>query len=170
MATETIDTKSLLSQIHVAIAEMARLMSALAENKVNAVPYENSWTPGQVLRHVSKSIDAMAKALHAPGEMAQKDRADRVEELKKRFLDFSHKMKSPAFIEPEAGPYDRHAIISELLSAEQRLDAAADDAGLSDVVNGLPLGPITKREIIHFTLYHTQRHLHQMKKITEALR
>jgi len=40
----------------------------------------------------------------------------------------------------------------------------------NELITGLPLGPITKLEIIHFIFYHFQRHLIQMKRITEALK
>ena len=78
-------------------------------------------------------------------------------------------MKSPDFIIPEDISYEKQAAAEELHSAENQLKESANDALLTELVKGLPLGPVTKLEILHFVLYHTQRHVHQMKKIKEAL-
>ncbi len=71
---------------------------------------------------------------------------------------------------PEEGIYERQATINKLNNSFAEFMENANTANLNDLVEGLPLGPITKLEIIHFTLFHTQRHLHQMKKICEALK
>ena len=79
-------------------------------------------------------------------------------------------MKSPDFIVPEEGPYEKQAITEELTNALMHLKESSVNANLSDLVKGLPLGDITKLEILHFVLYHTQRHRHQMNKICDALK
>ena len=59
--------------------------------------------------------------------------------------------------------------MQELKLAFNKLKENERKTDLTSLVEGLPLGPITKLEILHFSLYHTQRHLHQMKKIVAAL-
>jgi DinB superfamily len=146
------------------------LMSRLEKNDVNAVPYKDSWTAGMLFRHVSKSLNAMSGAMRSDARPAERDPGEKIPELKKTFLDFSTKMKSPDFIVPEDGPYEKQAVTAALNESFLLLKASSVNANLSDLVTGLPLGDITKLEILHFVLYHTQRHLHQMKKICNALR
>ncbi|MEP7258558.1 MAG: DinB family protein [Flavitalea sp.] len=169
MTSEVSDKKELLPAIHAAIEELLNLLSPLDNKAINTVPYQDSWTAGQLLRHVTKSIDGIDQALLTTGEPAGRAPDKRIEELKKIFLDFSHKMKSPDFIIPEDIFYEKQVVAEELHSAEKRLLEAAGNAPLTEMVNSLPLGPITKLELLHFTLFHTQRHLNQMKKIREAL-
>ena len=57
-----------------------------------------------------------------------------------------------------------------LRKSTKKTIAKEEIANLTDMVDNLPLGAITKLEILHFVLYHTQRHLHQMKKICDALK
>ena len=142
-------------------------MAAVDEDKVNTILYEGSWTAPQLLRHVTKSINGMTKALHMDAKPAERNPGERIEELKKVFLDFSIKLTQPEFIVPEEMIYKKQASIEELNKSFNRFK---ESANLYELVEGLPLGPITKLEIIHFVLYHTQRHLHQMKKICEALK
>lgn len=169
MTTETLDTNEILSAIADTISELTDLMSAVNEDKVNTIPYDGSWTAPQLLRHVTKSINGMTKSMHMDAKPAERNPGERIEELKKIFLDFSKKLTQPDFIVPEERIYEKQSSVEELNHSFNRFKESTDNANLDDLIEGLPLGPITKLEIIHFVLYHTQRHLHQMKKICKAL-
>ncbi|MEO5942620.1 MAG: DinB family protein [Ferruginibacter sp.] len=170
METQTFDKKEILSSIADAVKQITDLMSAVDENKVNTIPYEGSWTAPQLLIHVAKSIDAMANAMQMDGKQTERDPGERVEELKKIFLDFSHKLQSPEFIIPEPGIFEKQPVIGKINDSYRQFDENTGMADLNILVEGLPFGPVTKLEITYFTLFHTQRHLHQMKKICEALK
>ena len=170
MATQTLDTNEILAETSDAISQIADLMSDVDEDKVNTIPYEGSWTAPQLLRHVTKSINGMTKALQMDAKPAERDPGEKIEQLQKIFLDFSRKLTQPDFIVPEERIYEKQASIEELHQSFDRFKESIVSANLSDLVEGLPLGPITKLEIIHFVLYHTQRHLHQMTKICAALK
>jgi len=170
MTTKTLDINETLSATADAISELTDLMLAVDEDKINTIPYDGSWTAPQLLRHVTKSINGMTKAMHMDAKPAERNPGERIEELKKIFLNFSKKLTQPDFIVPEELIYEKQSSIEELNKSFNRFKESAVNANLDDLVVGLPLGPITKLEIIHFVLYHTQRHLHQMKKICEALK
>jgi hypothetical protein len=170
MATATLNKNEIFTATGEAVSQLIDLMLSVDENKINTIPYEGSWTAPQLLRHVTKSINGMAKAMLMDAKPAERDPEERIEELKKIFLDFSKKLKSPDFIVPEEGSYERQSTVDKLNDSFNQFKENANNANLNDLVEGLPLGPITKLEIIHFVLFHTQRHLHQMKKICEALK
>lgn len=168
--TETSNKNEILVAINEAASGMLEMMSRLDNNEVNTVPYKGSWTAGMLFRHVSKSLNAMSGAMRSDARPAQRGAGEKIPVLKETFLDFSTKLKSPDFIMPEDGPYQKQAIFEELDNAFQQLKESSVNANLSDLVEGLPLGDITKLEVLHFVLYHTQRHKHQMKKICNALK
>jgi hypothetical protein len=170
MATEAFNTNEILLETADAVSEITGLLSAVDEQKINTIPYEGSWTPPQLLRHVTKSINAMTKAIQMDAKPAERDPGERIEQLKTIFLDFSKKLTQPEFLVPEERVYQKKSSIEELNSSFKQFKESAEKANVNDLIEGLPLGPITKLEIIHFVLYHTQRHLHQMKKICEALK
>ncbi|MEO5571656.1 MAG: DinB family protein [Bacteroidia bacterium] len=170
MTTDTINKTEILKSLSESISEMQQLISPLGTNEINTIPYDDSWTAAQLLSHVSKSINGMAKAMSAEGKPAERDAGERIPELKKTFLDFSKKMKSPDFIVPEKGPFEKGAMTEELNNSSEMFKESAEHATLTEAVEGLPLGPITKLEILHFVVYHTQRHMHQLKKICEAIK
>ena len=170
MIIEALDTDNILLATSGAVSELSNLMEAVKEEKVNSVPFHGSWTAPQLLRHVSKSIKKMAKAIQMEARLAKRDPRERIEELKNVFLDFSKKLTQPDFLIPETQVYEKKSAIDELNKSFSEFRKNAYTANLNEIVEGLPLGPITKLEIIHFVLFHTQRHLHQMKKICEALK
>jgi len=169
METTIVNTNEVLSAAADAINEINHLMASVDETKVNTVPYDGSWTAPQLLRHVTKSINGMTKAMQMNAKPADRDPGERIEQLKYIFLDFSKKLTQPEFIIPEEKVYEKQSSIDELSGSFNQFKEAAVNANLNDLIEGLPLGPITKLEIVHFVLYHTQRHLHQMKKICAAL-
>ena len=169
MITQTSTKEELLTAIGEAVSDMGGLMSPLDETQVNTVPYEDSWTAGQLFNHVTKSINGMAGAILKPSQPAERDPGEKISGLREAFLNFSTKMKSPDFIIPDDGPYQKQAAIHALNASFEKIKESTGKANLNELIIGLPLGEITKLELLHFLLYHTQRHLHQMKKITDAL-
>lgn len=153
-----------------AVSELSKLMHSVDDDKVNTVPYKGSWTAPQLLRHVTKSISGMAQAMLMDAKPTDRGPGERIQELKTVFLDFSKKMQSPEFIIPEEGIYEKQPAIDELDKAFHQFKDNANKANLTELTEGLPLGPITKLELVHFSLFHTQRHLQQMKKICNALK
>jgi hypothetical protein len=170
MATEAFNTNEILSAIDDAVSQITNLLLAVDDDKVNTIPYEGSWTAPQLLRHVTKSINAMTNAMQMDAKTTERNPGERIEQLKTIFLDFSKKLVQPEFITPEERIYEKRASIDELDGSFNQFKESAERANVNDLIEGLPLGPITKLEIIHFVLYHTQRHLHQMKKICDALK
>jgi hypothetical protein len=152
------------------VAQLSELLSTLNEDSINKVPYEASWTAGQVIRHITKSTNGMAKAILAPSKPAERDPSENVHQLRKIFLDFLHKMNSPDFIIPEDQVYNVKDAVAELNESFATLKDSVEKADLNDMVEGLPFGPTTKLELLHFVLFHTERHLHQLRKICEAIK
>ena len=85
--SETSNKTEILTAINKAISGMLEMMARLDDNEVNTVPYKDSWTPGMLFRHVSKSINAMSKALRMNARPAGRDAGEKIPELKKTFLD-----------------------------------------------------------------------------------
>ena len=160
----------LFSEIDKTVTELLDMVFYLDSNKINTVPYKDSWTAAQLLRHVTKSTIGMTRAMDAAYLHPEREPDARLPELQKVFLDFTVKLNAPEFIIPEDGPYEKDHSMQELKNAFNKLKEHAGKTDLDSLVEGLPLGSITKLEIVHFIFYHLRRHLIQMKRITEALK
>lgn len=163
------DKKDLITAINVVLMQLAGFALNLSDEQINKVPFKNSWTACQLLSHVSKSVKGMANAIGKPGKPADRAITNRVIELKQVFLDVTTKLQSPQVIVPEQKNYDKQTLVKELQDNLKKLKIVTSTADVSEIAEGLPFGDVTKIEILHFLVYHSQRHLYQMSKISNAL-
>jgi len=169
MITKTSTKEELLTEVDHTATQLLNLVRAVEESKFNTVPYEGSWTAGQLVRHVSKSTAGIAKALSKKGQSAQREADEKIPVLRDTFMNFSTKLQAPEFIIPEERTYNKQASIEELQHAFEKFITNATGTNVNEIIEGLPMGTVTKLELIHFIIYHTKRHIHQLEKISKAL-
>ena len=85
MTTETVSKNEIITAIGGAVLELTDLLSSVENDKINRVPYEGSWTAPQLLRHVTKSISGMAKAMQMDAKPTDRNSGERIEEFKTVF-------------------------------------------------------------------------------------
>ncbi|HTL07496.1 MAG TPA: DinB family protein [Chitinophagaceae bacterium] len=153
-------------------ARLAAVLEQFSADNFNTVPFTGSWTPGEVTEHVFKSLDGIPSLLTGDSLPTQRDPAAHVANLRSMFLDFSTKMKSPAFILPSAGQKDYSSLRKDVLEKMDAIIAVAPgiDATLTVAHFQFPgSGPVTRLELLHFISVHTQRHAHQLTEMAKRL-
>src|SRR5215212_1916501 len=100
MMTEELNTRELFASLDDASSKLLTMIASLSEPTLNTIPFKNSWTAAQVTAHVTKSNSSIAQALRMEAKPSERDPGERVQELKKMFLDFTIKFQSPDFILP----------------------------------------------------------------------
>ena len=101
MTAETLHTKQLFTSLSETWVELVNMISSTNESRINAVPFESSWTAAQLATHVTKSNKAITQGLHMEGKPAGRNPEAGAPNLKKMFLGFETKFQSPEFIVPE---------------------------------------------------------------------
>ena len=150
----------------------SKLMGTVNEftaQTINEIPFESSWTAGQVADHLTRSNTSIARALGLAGTKTDRDSSERIQELKDLFLNFTIKFKSPDFILPTQDVYEKEVIIAHLNHSLVKLKEISRETDLSEMIKHPAFGDITKFEILHFVLYHTQRHTRQLENILHVL-
>lgn len=165
--TSRIELFELLDEI---TGQLLQLISSLNENKINTIPFENSWTAAQLVSHVTKSNKAISQALNMEGKTAERNPEERAPELRATFLDFTIKFQSPEFILPTESIYQKETLIANLKRSIEQLEERRSKVNLSEMISVPPFGEITKLELLYFVLYHTQRHIHQLKNILKKIK
>ncbi|GEP97853.1 DinB family protein [Chitinophaga cymbidii] len=163
--------EQLLADIQTTVSGLMQTLSSFNDDQINKVPFEGSWTAGQVAEHVLKS-SGIAEILHGKVEQPNRAPDQYVAPLREQFLNFDIKMKSPDFILPSDGAHDKEELMAELESIWKKTAAAAATLDLSMMCLDfeLPtLGTMTRYEWIRFLVVHTQRHTHQLKNIHKAV-
>ena len=167
---ETTHKEELSASLEKAFSNFFLLLNEFDEREINTVPFESSWTAAQVADHVTRSNRSIAKALLLKGTIINRNPFGRVQELKNIFLDFSTKLKSPDFILPGKNLYDKKELTGNLLDSIRKIKEAFNHAELLEMINHQAFGDITKFEILHFVVYHTQRHTHQLENILRSVK
>jgi len=160
----------LLAQMESTEAALLTIYNELSEQQLNTVPYEGSWTPGQLSEHLEKACSV--DTLYGQTADTQRDIAVNVEPLRKLFLDFTIKMQSPDFIYPRGNHYRKEDVLRLLESRWSDMRKAATTLDLTRTCLDFEMptiGPMTRFEWLSFMVIHTQRHLHQLRKMQAAL-
>jgi hypothetical protein len=138
------------------------------DQSFNQVPFEGSWTPGQVVQHINLSSEGFAKVLNAEVKEADRPIDQLIPKLEAIFLDFTSKMQSPDFILPESKTYDRGEHLITVKRIKQEIAKAILEQPLEKICLAFELptiGYLTGVEAVYFVVFHTKRHINQLKEI-----
>ena len=143
-------------------------LSLFDQDNFNKVPFEGSWTAGQVAEHVYKSVSGVPQLLNGGSKPTDRGPAANVTGLRKMFLDLSIKMTSPDFILPSDQPKDLAALTRKLDEALTAIIDTAQKADLNLTLTEFQFpggGETTRLELVNFMSVHTQRHSWQLYNI-----
>ncbi|MEO6845181.1 MAG: DinB family protein, partial [Ginsengibacter sp.] len=138
----------------------------------NEIPFEGSWTVAQVGDHLLKSYGLVEVLNDGPVRKTERLPGKAVEQVKKIFLDFDAKYKSAEALLPTKEPIEKEKLLSDLQKRISQIREVSQTKDLTETCQGLPfkgIGELTRLEWLHVVLYHTQRHIHQMKNISKKI-
>ena len=162
---------SIAKEIKESFSDLISQLSSLDQEHLNIVPFEGSWTAGQLGDHLRKSYD-IAGVLKGKTKETDRDPDEKAREITDLFLNFDIKMKSPDFILPTNGAVIKEELLGEI---KERSDlivkiASTEDLSLLCLDFELPnTGFMTRFEWISFVNVHTIRHNWQLRNIIKKL-
>lgn len=161
----------LKKEIDNTLRELIEVLSAVDDGRINVVPFEGSWTAGQLAQHMIMSNGGFVDLIN--GSVKNTDRApdEHIEDLRS-FLDFNIKFQSPEFVRPPKKEYDKNELLHSLNVIKTRLHQILEIVDLSKTCVDFEIpgiGYLTRLEAGHFVLFHTKRHIHQLKNISNKL-
>jgi dihydrofolate reductase len=165
MIEEKEDIRELFKSLDNTTSELVQVVSPFSETQINTIPFKGSWTAAQVAEHVTRSNTGIIKSLMTEGKPTGREPDERVNELKEQFLNFGEKLQSPKFILPTQDIYQKEKVIADLKKSIEQLREISKTVDLSEALNHPIFGDITRLELLHFVVYHTQRHIHQLNNI-----
>ena len=161
-----------LQEVNETIEKLLNEISAFEDKQLNVIPFEGSWTAGQVAQHLILSGSGFVRLINGPVENTERPPGQLIEKIKGIFLDFDNKMKSPNSIVPQAIPYKKDELLSAVKDIQSGANSAIDTLDLSKTCTRLKLpslGSLTRLEALWFINYHTQRHIRQLQNIRERI-
>jgi uncharacterized damage-inducible protein DinB len=165
MVIERLDTEKLFKELDKITSTFLSLVTSTGEDFLDTIPFEGSWTIAQLASHITKSNNAIIQALQMQGKPAERNIDERVDELKKTFLNYKVKFQSPEFILPTKTIYSKQIVVERLKNSIDSIKQMGTVTDLSDVISLPAFGEITKYELLNFVIVHTKRHIRQLKNM-----
>lgn len=166
------DRNQLLQELDLTEQDFYATLASFQPEQVNAVPFEGSWTAGQVAEHILMSESGIPEAVLGSTEETARPVAQYVPVIESIFLDFTARYQAPEFIIPSAGPHDQQQLL-EAFKAERaaiREIAAHEDLTLTCTDFEFPqIANLTRWEWLQFVLCHSKRHARQLRNISEKV-
>lgn len=153
--------------------ELLKALDLFDKENINIVPFEGSWTAGQVAEHILMSISGILETINGPVKPTERNPEEHVKQLGDIFLNMDIKMKSPDFIIPSDDPQNIVSLSVALGSTLDGIKQVAENGDLTVTCTGFDmpmLGPLTKLEWISFASFHARRHTQQLKNIAHHLK
>src|SRR3954467_10976656 len=94
--------EKIMSRLDETANELLATISLFSPDEFNKIPFEGSWTGGQVAEHLFKSEARLPKVLGSASKPAERDPFEKTGLLASVFLDFDAKFNSPEFILPSS--------------------------------------------------------------------
>ncbi len=154
--------------IHKTISDFTAVISELNDQQINQVPFEGSWTAGEVAGHLLRSLKNTSVLLTRNTEGSNRPADEKVEKVIGFFSDASKKMKNPEFTAPEKSHYTKSEIMDGFEKIEKELTESAETLDLGMICKGFELpgfGPFSRLEWLTFYLTHVERHTGQLRRI-----
>lgn len=152
--------------------ELLKVLNLFDKENINTVPFEGSWTGGQVAEHVLKSASGVLETLNSTVKPTERNPEENVKQLGDIFLNFDIKMKSPDFILPSDHPKNKNSLAQSLGETLDGIKKVAETKDLTATCTAFAMpvmGELTRIEFIKFTIFHTKRHTYQLNNIINHL-
>lgn len=160
------------AEIAPTIDRLIQAIAGFSDDDFNVVPFEGSWTAGQVAEHLRLATGNLTGLFYGNTTVTERNPEAKIQQTADLFLNFETKLVSPDFIDPKMMRYEKDAMIRFFTDTKAKMLQAAAELDLSMTCEdfGLPVfGKLTRVEWIAFVIYHIQRHTLQLKKIAAAL-
>ena len=167
-----IEIEKVQTEVDNAIGKLQEITATFSDEEINTVPFEGSWTAGQLGKHMVMSNSGFAEMLNGPTSETEREPDEKVEQIKGDFQNYSIKMKSPESLVPPNKDYSKQELLASLEKIKTSIKNAVTSLDLTETCKSFELpgyGFLTRLEAIYFVIFHTQRHIHQLGKIRNAL-
>jgi hypothetical protein len=161
---------NLVNELESTKATLITAISSIEEDKFNTIPFKDSWTAAQVSEHLLKAIGT--GVLYGDTKPTNREPGEKIQQTADLFLNMDIKMTAPDFILPSGDAHTKAQIISDIETVFEKLIQAVKKLDLSATCASFEIpgfGEFTRLEFVYFFMFHTQRHINQLKNISMVL-
>jgi len=163
-----VDKGQLLKDLERTTRDLLQVLSEFNNEQFNRLPFEGSWTGGQVADHLFRAERGAPALMTGNTKQTTRDPEQFVKPLDDVFLDFSTKLKSPDFIIPSDGPHDQAEYYKKFEVTRKNIQELAAKLDLTETCTEFDMpkiGQLTRFELLRFIVAHSKRHIRQLNNI-----
>ncbi|WP_157243489.1 DinB family protein [Algoriphagus resistens] len=169
MNVKPLEQVKLINEIETFHQDLDSALSRFSAETLNAVPFQGSWTAGQVAEHIIKSqlhiIAPLSEGLTSTADRLYDQEVNTIQEI---FRDKESKAKTDKSIAPGPPPHKLKALLGTLQKQkEQQIEIIKTKKleGFSVSLEFPGIGKLSRYEWIHMMIEHGQRHRRQIDTI-----
>lgn len=149
------------------IQQFLQVLAAVDVERFNTMPFEGSWTPGQVAEHIILSLQGVPHML-IEAKPVNRAANEKCEAIAGVFLNFDLKFKASPAIMPSNEAKKKEIIMSRLQQVSEsfietiQLYDYTEECTAAEVPT---LGYLTRLEWMCLASFHIQKHTHQLEQM-----
>jgi len=167
------ENTKIAKEVDETLTGLIKPISSFTPEQINEIPFEGSWTAGQLAQHMIMANSGFVEIINGPFKETERDPDKWVPRFKEDFSNFGIKMRSPDFVNPETKAYNKEELLSALKSIREKILKAIETLDLTKTCMAFELpvyGYVTRLEAVYFVICHTQRHIYQLKNIQKGIK
>jgi hypothetical protein len=170
-STKNILAREIASKLEMTNKELFSIIDTLSDDQFKQHPFTGSWSTAQVIEHLWKADTRVISGLYGKVSDTTRNISQNISKVRDWFLNLSTKLDSPPSIIPSDEPGSRKELMESIRNTREKMMDAATTLDLTMTCHEAPPSFVeyTRLELLHFVLYHTQRHIHQLKNIRKHL-
>lgn len=151
-----------------------KALAQFTEDELNKIPFEGSWTAGQVAEHITKSNGGiLEQLLNGKTKSANRLYNEQVAVVQGVFRS-KEKMKSAPQLEPSQPPHNLDSLINTLKKQKAQQIKTIKEKDLKALITELDFPPspegLTRFEWLQLMIEHANRHRKQIENIYKELK
>nr|WP_199157948.1 DinB family protein [Pedobacter sp. ASV2] len=159
-------------EVNEALTALQTLFSNFNDHQFNVIPFDGSWTAGQIAKHMVLVNGGFMDMINGPVAETSRPADQIVPQIKADFENFNIRMEAPDIIVPPFKDYDKQRLMEKLDQIRQGIIQAVDKLDLTKTTTAWELpgyGYLTRLEAAYFVAYHAKRHNRQLTNIYNKL-
>lgn len=147
-------------------------LSGLDTDFLNRKPNSAIWSLAQVVDHLTRTDAVMSRVIKGTSQPADRDPAEKVEQIRTRFSDLEQKFSAFGMLVPGNEVIESDDLLKRFTDARMTLKIALIETKADELCTRFahPLfGQLTRTEWAWFTIIHSERHLTQFDRVKSMI-
>jgi len=166
-------TNDIISKDYLAnLGYLTKVVDQIPESKLAINIDENSWSIVNIIEHILVVEKSTLWLTQFDAENIDRSPSYKMSQIKKGLLNFDHKVLAPEVMRPSKNRSDHQSMLKELKTIRLELLKIGEEKGWNQLITKFDhpfFSSLTRLEWVYSNIYHTERHIQQIRKISHKL-